>query len=195
DYVPCDFLPSEGIDMIDFDSMLNYYWKFFISGKDHATGEYMVFRAASLVDDHWEVLANVKADSIAVASTDFTNYSAPVYFWAIVDNEIRLYGTPETTNPGLGEYKVIEPASDAHVWTSVNWDQNAYLYGHPYLYAVDSKNNQVYEWDPITNGLESGQKKLVAGNTDGLAVDDETHLNHPQDVQSVNGTLYISQGT
>ncbi|EER13989.1 hypothetical protein Pmar_PMAR022521 [Perkinsus marinus ATCC 50983] len=191
--ISCDFLPSGGIKMVDYDMTMKGYWDFLISAQNLSTGDYSVFRTTTTLNGvpTGEVMINAKADSIAAASTDYKHDSyAPMYIWAIVDNEIRLYGTPETSDIGLGEYKVLEPASGEHTWTSVSWNQND---DHPYLYAVDSKNNQVYEWDPISDGVETSSKKLVAGNADGKAIDDDMHLYHPQSVRSMQGYLYISQ--
>ncbi|KAF4686721.1 hypothetical protein FOZ60_004954, partial [Perkinsus olseni] len=172
--ISCHFLPTDGIKMIDYDAMMKGYWDFLISAQDLGTGEYSVFRASS--------------------SDDTDREYSPAYIWAVVDNEIRLYGTPETKDLqlglGLGDYKVLEPASSDHTWTSINWYQND---DHPYLYAVDAKNNQVYQWDPISDGVETASKKLVAGNADGKAIDDDEHLYYPQGVQSMHGYIYISQ--
>ncbi|KAF4693012.1 hypothetical protein FOZ60_012003 [Perkinsus olseni] len=193
--VSCHFLPTDGIKMIDYDAMMKGYWDFLISAQDLGTGEYSVFRASSSDDTDREVMINAKADSIASATTGFYTASIPpAYIWAVVDNEIRLYGTPETKDLdlglGLGDYKVLERASSDHTWTSINWYQND---DHPYLYAVDAKNNQVYQWDPISDGVETASKKLVAGNADGKAIDDDEHLYYPQGVQSMHGYIYISQ--
>ncbi|KAF4683276.1 hypothetical protein FOZ60_009376 [Perkinsus olseni] len=193
--ISCHFLPTDGIKMIDYDAMMKGYWDFLISAQDLGTGEYSVFRASSSDDTDREVMINAKADSIASATTGFYTASIPpAYIWAAVDNEIRLYGTPETKDLqlglGLGDYKVLEPASSDHTWTSINWYQND---DHPYLYAVDAKNNQVYQWDPISDGVETASKKLVAGNADGKAIDDDEHLYYPQGVQSMHGYIYISQ--
>ncbi|KAF4686529.1 hypothetical protein FOZ60_005078, partial [Perkinsus olseni] len=168
--ISCHFLPTDGIKMIDYDAMMKGYWDFLISAQDLGTGEYSVFRASS--------------------SDDTDREYSPAYIWAVVDNEIRLYGTPETKDLqlglGLGDYKVLEPASSDHTWTSINWYQND---DHPYLYAVDAKNNQVYQWDPISDGVETASKKLVAGNADGKAIDDDEHLYYPQGVQSMHGYI------
>ncbi|KAF4647040.1 hypothetical protein FOL47_005162, partial [Perkinsus chesapeaki] len=109
------------------------------------------------------------------------------FVFAIVDNEIRMYGTPGNRVPPLeGEYKVIQRADDRYEFTGLTFDRSAH-----FLFVSDKKNNQVYRYDPSTPGYA---RRTAAGNRDRRAIDDETHLYHPLAVKYAKGDLYILQG-
>ncbi|KAF4647648.1 hypothetical protein FOL47_004330, partial [Perkinsus chesapeaki] len=115
-------------------------------------------------------------------------YSGSKFVIAIVENEIRKYGVAgNTQTPLAGDFVTIQEDSDDYEWADVVIDKESL-----YLYASDLKTNQVYRFDL---SMPESSKTSVAGNSDGVAANDETHLDRPQGVKFYNNELYILQGS
>ncbi|EER17568.1 hypothetical protein Pmar_PMAR008130, partial [Perkinsus marinus ATCC 50983] len=167
--------------MVDFvfDNSDNWY----IAGQDKSTKEYKVWKAPFDEKGLAVEIFTGEATSIDLYST-----SGNTYVFAIVDSEIRMYGTPGNRRPPLaGDFVVIRAAENTHDWAALIFDSSA-----KYLYVSDRKMNQVYRFDVTSS---SYPERLVAGNPDGVAADDETHLDHPEGIRFARGDLYILQGS
>ncbi|EER02528.1 hypothetical protein Pmar_PMAR008859, partial [Perkinsus marinus ATCC 50983] len=152
--------------MVDFafDNSDNWY----IAGQDKPTKEYKVWKAPFDEKGLAVEIFTGEATSIDLYST-----SGNTYVFAIVDSEIRMYGTPGNRRPPLaGDFVVIRAAENTHDWAALIFDSSA-----KYLHVSDRKMNQVYRFDVTSS---SYPERLVAGNPDGVAADDETHLDHPE---------------
>ncbi|KAF4716673.1 hypothetical protein FOZ63_008792, partial [Perkinsus olseni] len=175
-----NFLPSGGIEMVDytFDNSGNWY----IAGEEEATHQHKVWRIPYTLDKTEEIFA---ADALSI---DVYSSYGSTYVFAIVDNEVRMYGTPgNRRSPLEGDFVIIQKADDNHEWRGLVFDTSA-----KFLYVTDRKMNQVYRFDPTSPGYP---RKMVAGNSDGRPADDATHLDHPEGVKFANGELYILQGS
>ncbi|KAF4686206.1 hypothetical protein FOZ60_005591 [Perkinsus olseni] len=177
-----DFLPPQGIDLYDYAFDVSDNW--YIAGKDLGSDTDMVWSMDWAGDDR-EILFEATATAID-AFDDPSSHSR--YVLAIVNNEIRLYGAPgNTKSPLEGEFKTIQEPSGDYQWADLVIDHDTSDF-----YASDLKTNQVYRFNLDASGY---QRTSVAGNSDGQAVNDETHLDGPQGVKYYNNELYILQGS
>ncbi|KAF4672779.1 hypothetical protein FOZ60_001785, partial [Perkinsus olseni] len=175
-----NFLPSGGINMVDYTFDNVGYW--YIAGEEKSTGSHKVWRIPYTLDKTEEIFA---ADALSI---DVYSSYGSTYVFAIVDNEVRMYGTPgNRRSPQEGDFVIIQKADDNHEWRGLVFDTSA-----KFLYVTDRKMNQVYRFDPTSPGYP---RKMVAGNPDGRPADDATHLDHPEGVKFANGELYILQGS
>ncbi|KAF4650783.1 hypothetical protein FOL47_000871 [Perkinsus chesapeaki] len=174
------FLPEGGVRMVDF--AFDDYGDWYVAGEEKATGDYKVWRV-HYSGKTTDVVFTNRTESIDV----YHQGEGAIFVFAIVDNEIRMYGTPGNTVPPLeGEYKVIRRADDRYEFTGLGFDRSSH-----FLFASDKKNNQVYRYNPSTPGFE---QRRAAGHRDGKAIDDDTHLYQPLAVKYARGDLYILQG-
>ncbi|KAF4649958.1 hypothetical protein FOL47_001566, partial [Perkinsus chesapeaki] len=175
-----EFLPENGIEMVDyaFDDYGNWY----VAGKDRLTNQHKVWHI------HHSTKKTVTVfDGAAEAIDVYYRRSDATYVFGIVDNEVRMYGVPgNRIAPLEGEYKVIQGADDRYEFTGLGFDRSSH-----FLFVSDKKNNQVYRYDPSTSGFA---RRMAAGNRDGKAIDDDTHLYQPLAVKYARGDLYILQG-
>ncbi|KAF4706918.1 hypothetical protein FOZ62_009600, partial [Perkinsus olseni] len=178
-----DYLAPQSIILYDyaFDDKDNWY----LSGTDNITHTDMVWAMDWSGDDR-EILFQETASAID-AFADAASGSR--YVLAIVNNEIRMYGAVGNTQPPLlGEFKTIQAASDDFQWNDLVIDHDS----DSVFYASDLKTNQVYRFDLKASGYA---RTSVAGNADGKAVDDATHLDGPKGVKFYNNDLFILQGS
>ncbi|KAF4681320.1 hypothetical protein FOZ60_012260 [Perkinsus olseni] len=163
---------------VSLDLTGNWY----IAGEEEATHQHKVWRIPYTLDKTEEIFA---ADALSI---DVYSSYGSTYVFAIVDNEVRMYGTPgNRRSPHEGDFVIIQKADDNHEWRGLVFDTSA-----KFLYVTDRKMNQVYRFDPTSPGYP---RKMVAGNPDGRPADDATHLDHPEGVKFANGDLYILQGS
>ncbi|KAF4655862.1 hypothetical protein FOL47_009256, partial [Perkinsus chesapeaki] len=166
--------------MVDFASDGRGNW--YVSGQSSLIGWYRVW-CINFSGKESYVEFDVHAEAIDVF------YAPPsgTYVFVIVNNEIRMYGTRGNTLPPLYlEHRVIEKGDDDHKFTDLAFDNYTES-----LSVTDEKTNQVYHYFPFRPHVP---KKTAAGNLDGLAIDDETHLYRPLAVKFAAGDLYILQG-
>ncbi|KAF4658675.1 hypothetical protein FOL47_007887 [Perkinsus chesapeaki] len=174
------FLPDGGMRVVDFAFDDNGNW--YVAGEEKKTGLYGVWRI------HYSgKITELVFSGLPEAIDVYYQRQDATYVFAVIDNEVRMYGTPgNRLRPLEGEYKVIQKADDRYELTGLGFDRSSH-----FLFVSDKKRNLVYRYDPSTPGYPM---RVAAGNSDGLSVDDETHLYHPLAVKYANGDLYILQG-
>ncbi|KAF4653886.1 hypothetical protein FOL47_010239, partial [Perkinsus chesapeaki] len=175
-----DLLPDDGIRLIDF--AFDDFGNWFIAGEEKTTGIYRCWRM-NYSENKSDIIFRGRAEAIDVFSPTLD----ATRVFAIVKNEIRMYGTHGNLIPPLeGKYRVIGRGGRNHKFTDLAFDKSSQR-----LFVSDKKTNQVYSYFPSRSG---NTRRRAAGNRDGRAIDDETHLYRPRGVKIAGGNLYILQG-
>ncbi|EER14949.1 hypothetical protein Pmar_PMAR023273 [Perkinsus marinus ATCC 50983] len=160
-----DFLPKDGVDMIDydFDGARNWY----MSGKDLGTRRYELWKVTADGSVRTDIIHD-KVDCIAVKADGSG-------IFAVVNDNIGIYNTN-----GDGIIEVVDNGSH-RTWSGLYYDDVEKV-----LYASDSANNMIYMfvrkswgWDStvIIKGTGQGSKKL----------------DQPAGIRKFGNTLYIVQ--